>query len=273
MRTLLLLSLLAGCGPTLIANAPKTVLLGQRYQPGDVRDAVARAINHRKLAPQGEVEGRAVALDTRHGATCLFTVEYTSANLIINASVDAAAPPPAQIDQRCAVEADALAHAIAKEVERPAKVAAKEERARRRHELAVENARAAGEQAALAREQLEQQQQQQQQGDPNDSAEPQPIADPNAYAPAPAPTVNYQFNNSVSSSTSTSNTNVTVNRTTVNQPALAQQAPLSPFLCCRTGQPYVCPNTAVYAAACVQRTADLARTCRLDPAQAPYCRH
>jgi hypothetical protein len=279
MRGFAIVMLAAGCAPTLVQNQPKTVLLAMSYDAGEVRNAVVRSVNKLRLSPQGETEGQALVLDTRHGANCFLTVQYTGANVVISSVQDAT--EPGMIDKRCLIEQDSLARVIAKEVMRPAKIAAKAERAARRHELEMAREQRMTEEAALQREQLQQQQAQAPVGDPNavppdDTAQPvdAPAAD---YQPAAASTNNnnsnntyvYQNNNSVSNSSS----NTTITSTVINAspPSEPQAPPISPLLCCRQKQPYVCPSVAVYAASCIQKPATLANACRVDPQQARYC--
>jgi hypothetical protein len=275
MRAFAIVMLAAGCGPTLVQNQPKTVMLGQRYDAGAVRDAVARSVNKLRLASQGETDGQALALDTRHGASCFLTIQYTAANVVISSVQDAV--EPGMIDKRCLIEQDSLAHVIAKEVQRPAKLAAKAERAARRHELDMAREQRMTEQAQLAREQLEQQQAQQPAADDGNAAPDNaaPVEDPNATAPvvvAPGPTNNtYVYQNSSNVSNSTSNMTITSTVINASPPSEPQAPPISPLLCCRQGQPFVCPNVSVYAAACIQKPATLANFCRVDAQQARYC--
>jgi hypothetical protein len=274
MRAFAIVMLAAGCGPTLVQNQPKTVMLGQRYDAGAVRDAVARSVNKLRLSSQGETDGQALALDTRHGASCFLTIQYTGANVVISSVQDAV--EPGMIDKRCLIEQDSLAHVIAKEVQRPAKVAAKAERAARRHELEMAREQRMTEQATLAREQLEQQQAQAPAADDGNGAPPDnaaPVEDANAAPVVVAPATNntYVYQNSNSVSNSTSNTTITSTVINASPPSEPQAPPISPLLCCRQGQPFVCPNVSVYAAACIQKPASLANFCRVDAQQARYC--
>ena len=161
-RLIAIALLLMGCSPAFVQNTPRATLLGQRYDDGEVRDAVARALTRRHVPATGEAAGQALARDSHHGTTCDYTIQYTEANVRI--SIAQPAPPPPQswmIDQSCLDQADALLKSISAEVKRPAKVAAKAERARQKHELSLAREQRAAQEAALAREQLEQQQQQQ----------------------------------------------------------------------------------------------------------------
>jgi hypothetical protein len=266
----------AGCS-SFVENHPRTLFLGETYQPEAVRDAIARAMNRRRMALEGESGANAFAVSTRSGAACAYVVSYSDHSLVINAGADGVnpAPSPTMIDARCLNEADVLGKAIQKEVQRPGKVAAKEERRRERHELAVARANAAAAQAdAVSQEAQLQQQQlaQQPQPDGTDAQQPDAQQPVEQAAPVEEPrVVNRVHNTRIVNSTSTSNTSINYNVVNAAPPPEAQAPPLNPLLCCRARQPYVCPSVPVYAAACVKNPAELPSQCRLDPSQARYC--
>src|SRR5262245_46668557 len=130
---MLWLCMAAGGCATFVENRPRTFFLGQTYETGAVRDAVERAINHRRMKTQGGSGVSTFALSSRSGADCAYVVSYSDHNLVINIGPAGNPPPqPTQIDSRCVKEADLLGKMIEKEVQRPAKLAQKEQRRRER---------------------------------------------------------------------------------------------------------------------------------------------
>src|SRR5262249_5515059 len=202
------------CSAVFVANQPRTILLDQAYQAPAVRDAIARSIHRRKMMPQSEAPGELVASATRKSRICLYRLTYSDHDVVIAASVPASAgapaAPQAKIDQRCLEEADALGKVITREVQRPAQEAAKAEKTRRDHELAVERERRMAQQLQLAGELAAQQAAA---AASNSPSEPAPACATPAPAPAAGPTYNYTSTNTVQNSTS----NTTVNYKVVNQ--------------------------------------------------------
>jgi len=260
---------LVGCGGTLVPAQPRMVQLGSQYDASAVRDAVARAMNRRKMRVFVDDGQRLVASDTRGGRNCVHAVTYTDHNVLIATSPPEGVAPGQQavVDSRCLDEGEVLAKVVRKEVERPARLAA------RRLRVAAGWAPAAGPVAEPA-------------VDSGAVAEPAPAPAPSvepvysAPAPAPQPVYvaapppapvfvqrNVQHNSNVSV-----NNSVSYHHTVVQNSAPPPPPPIKQGLCCVNGQGYVCPNASIFVAMCVTKKAEIPRSCQLDPTQARYCR-
>ena len=107
--SLLVLGLAASCAPSFVANQPRSLLLGQSYDPTAIRDAIGRAVTNRRMTPQQEVPGRMVLSSSPDDASCLHVVTYTDHSFEVDstsAPEDAAKhrAAPGSIDERCAAK-------------------------------------------------------------------------------------------------------------------------------------------------------------------------
>jgi hypothetical protein len=251
-----------GCAPRFVANQPRTVLLQNTYDLAAVRGAIARAIHHRKLTTESEAEA-AVVVATPKSPRCRYEINYSDHGLVVAMTGPGPAAGSPAIDERCVDEAKGLVKAVEKEVQRPAREAARAIEAERRHEMAVARERELAAQAELAAEQAAQQ----------PPAPPYVVASPDP----PTPIVTNNTVNLQSNHTSSSTVNNTTNTTTIVRQVAPAPAPqpsqpaLERYLCCRDGQPRVCPNLPAYTAACVRQPSQLAALCPVDSGQARYC--
>jgi hypothetical protein len=266
---LCILPVIPGCG-SIVVNEPRTEVLDATYKTEDVRSAVARAVNRRKLRTREEADGKIVAQSKRTSPSCLHTITYgehkfTIASAIVDAPVDEPPSPPGTIDSRCLDDAKVIAKVIKDEVKRPAKEAAKAEKARRRHEEFMASQAAARAQADLARAQIEAA------PPPPPQSVYQPQFEYSSPAPAPAPIT---INNNRSDTRINRSSNTTIHHTVVNAAKPPEPPPprINPLLCCHQHKPYVCPNADVYAAACLLTRDKVANFCTVDTSQARYCR-
>jgi hypothetical protein len=127
--------LLAGCAAKLVAtpSQPSHTVLKSTYDPSQVRDAAAQVVSRRHWLLD-ESDGVIRGTDSAHG--CVHDVAYTATAVEIRTTplAGAAGAADGQIDSRCVDETAKLGKLIVKQVELPAKMAAKEEKRRRRAE-------------------------------------------------------------------------------------------------------------------------------------------
>ncbi|HZS42305.1 MAG TPA: hypothetical protein VFF06_35990, partial [Polyangia bacterium] len=125
-----LVSLFAGgCAATFTSNRPKEVTLKDTYDPSAVRDAAAHVLFRAHLEVVAENDRSLSAAE----APCGYTIEYRDRGFVVRAA-PLAPRADGLIDGRCLDTEDKLAKHIVKEVERPARLAVKEEKRRRRAE-------------------------------------------------------------------------------------------------------------------------------------------
>jgi len=277
MSLLLVAMGLWACGGTVMVQAePQTALLDQTYQPNLVRDAIARSINHRRLAAQGEAPGMVNVSDQRHG--CSYTFQYGPSNVVVTAL--ASGPPaatapagPPMVSKHCEQQAAALAKAVVNEVQAPAREAAKAAKDERNAAVSVARAQAAAQAAALARDQLAQQAATQ--GDGTDQGSADPASDGTAADPGqPDPSgAAAPANNPVVYSNTQINNTVRIDQRYAAPGSAAPAAPrMRPNTLCVGGQAFVCPSASALGAAV--RLRDRSQTggiCPLDRAQSPLC--
>jgi hypothetical protein len=127
--------LLAGCAAKFVAtpSQPSHTVLKSTYDPSQVRDAAAHVVSRRHWLLD-ESDGVIRGTDSEHG--CVLDVAYTDRAFEIRTTplAGAAGAADGRIDSRCVDETAKLGKLIVKEVERPAKLAEKEEKRRRRAE-------------------------------------------------------------------------------------------------------------------------------------------
>lgn len=266
---------LSGCAATFVQNQPRTVMFESTYEPDAVRSALVRVFNKRKVVTVSEESGRASGDSQRTSVPCSFTVDYTGQNAIVSMAGPTVPGDASQIDSRCDEEANQIGRHLASEVTRPEKTARKMEKRQRQHEENVARNNAWAAQANLAAQQEARRREEL-------AAMPQPapqvIVPPQAPEPqyvapaAPAPVIQNSWSQHNSQSTST--TNIQTNTTVINKAAPEPERPpdLKALTCCHNGRGYVCPSTVVYAAACVQNRAELAKLCPNEPPQDRYCK-
>jgi hypothetical protein len=76
----------AGCGHTAVlrpATQPQVELIGDAYQPGQVRAAVVHALASRRFVAEGEEPGKIVARYERDGRQARIAVEYSQTQFVI----------------------------------------------------------------------------------------------------------------------------------------------------------------------------------------------
>jgi len=127
-----------GCATSFVANQPRHMMLSSTYDASTVRDAIATVVNRRRLAAQ-EGEGVIQVQASDGKLSCTHDVTYSGHSVdIYSVGVVETEAQAAQnlIDERCLDGAARLGKWIVKQVELPARLAAKEERRQRRAEAA-----------------------------------------------------------------------------------------------------------------------------------------